>query len=266
MARIAGVDLPREKRIEIALQAGDVARALAEAGSLSKLFPNATSSAMLLARALSANGRNDEAIRLLESVSDPRPDLKELKEKLAAVAATSAADLEKSLAADPKNPVILGRLCSMLRMENPQKALVYCQRAAAADPQNLDHAVGFGAALVQAQRYGDAVEVLRRVVQVAPDHFTTRANLATALFQLKRYEEAKTEYLWLAEKKPDLAITYYFLALTHDQLTEYLDAMANYQQFLRLADPTANQIEIDKVKYRLPSLQKLIKEKKGRKS
>jgi len=45
-----------------------------------------------------------------------------------------------------------------------------------------------------------------------------------------------------------------------------MDAMANYQQYLRLADPAENKLDIDKVNLRLPSLQKAIKEGKGKKS
>jgi hypothetical protein len=59
-----------------------------------------------------------------------------------------------------------------------------------------------------------------------------------------------------------LAIAYYFLAIAHDNLGEYMDAMANYQQFLKLADATSNKLEIEKVNLRLPVLQKQIKEKK----
>ena len=98
----------------------------------------------------------------------------------------------------------------------------------------------------------------------APDNFTVHTNLATALFQLKRLPEAKTEYLWLLEKQPDLVIAYYLLGITHDQLGEYLDAMANYQLFIKRADPVQNKLEIEKVNLRLPGLQKLIKDKKGK--
>ncbi len=40
--------------------------------------------------------------------------------------------------------------------------------------------------------------------------------------------------------------------------------MANYQQFLKIADPNDNKLEIEKVNLRLPTLEKLIK-KKGKK-
>jgi hypothetical protein len=39
--------------------------------------------------------------------------------------------------------------------------------------------------------------------------------------------------------------------------------MANYQQFLKTADPEKNRIEIEKVNLRLPAVQKLVKNSKG---
>jgi tetratricopeptide (TPR) repeat protein len=174
-------------------------------------------------------------------------------------------ELESELEKDQKNIVILGRLCAILRIENPTKALEYCKRASEVEPNNINHAIGFGAALVQAKQYENAATILRRILRIAPDNFTARANLATALFHSKQYAEAKTEYVWLTEKQPDLAIAYYFLAIAHDNLGEYLDAGANYQQFLKIADQTQNKLEIEKVNLRLPSLEKLIKQKKGKK-
>ena len=66
--------------------------------------------------------------------------------------------------------------------------------------------------------------------------------------------------------QPTSAAAFYFLAIIHDQLNEYLDAMANYQQYLKLADPGSNKLEIEKVNLRLPGLQKQIKDGKGKKT
>ena len=156
----------------------------------------------------------------------------------------------------------MGKLCNLLRVPNPPKALEYCRTAYAIEPNNLNHAIGYGAALVQAKQFDAAVNLLREILRVSPENSTVRANLATALFQLKRYKEAIVELNWLTEKQPDLAIAYYFLAISHDSLEQYLDALANYQQFLKLADAEKNKLEIEKVNLRLPSLQKQIKVKR----
>jgi len=77
--------------------------------------------------------------------------------------------------------------------------------------------------------------------------------------------ELKQRGLQQAQGVPDLAVTYYFLGIIYDQSKEYMDALANYQQFLKLADSEKNKLEIEKVNLRLPALQKQIKEKKGKK-
>jgi Flp pilus assembly protein TadD len=143
--------------------------------------------------------------------------------------------------------------------------LEYCRRASEASPDSVQPVIGYAAALVQAKQYADAVIVLRRLITIAPDNSTARANLATALFQLKRYPEAKTEFRWLTDHRPDQPIAYYFLGIVHDHLLEFADAAANYQQFLRLADPGSSKLEIEKVNLRLPAVLKLIKEGKGKK-
>jgi tetratricopeptide (TPR) repeat protein len=171
----------------------------------------------------------------------------------------NAADLEDKLSGDPKNVVILSRLCSLYRVSDPNKALDYCKRAAEAAPKDIGPAIGYGAALVQAKRNDEAIILFRKILAITPDNSTVHGNLATALFESKRYAEAKAEYQWLADKQPNLAVAYFFLAICYDQLREYPDAMANYQQFLKLADPTKQHLEIDKVNLRIPTLDKQLK-------
>jgi len=253
------------ERAEISLSEGDYANATETAKTLAQLSPNSNDVKFLQARIFASEEKIGEALKILDSITNPSADVTALKNSISANGAVNVAELEKKAESEPKNSAVLGRLCNLLRTENPPKALDFCRRASEAEPGNLNHAVGFGAALVQAKQYENAVTIFKRIKEIAPDNYTARANLATALFQLKRFPEAVTEYQWLTEKQPDLPITYYFLAIAHDNLGEYFDAMANYQQFLKLADATSNKLEIEKVNLRLPSLQKQIKAKKGKK-
>lgn len=250
---------------EISIVENDYPSALEAIKILYQIAPNSTDAKLLQARIAAQSDNLKEALRILDSIENKSPEAVQWREQLAASDSVNAAELEKRLEKDGANISILTRLCALLRSENPAKALIYCRRASEAEPNNINHAVGFGAALVQAKEYENAVQIFRRLLSIAPDNYTVRANLATALFQLKRYEEAKKEYVWLTEKQPNLAAGFYFLAIAHDNLGEYADAMANYQQFLKLADTTSNKLEIEKVNLRLPVLQKQIKEKKGKK-
>ena len=173
--------------------------------------------------------------------------------------------LEKLLAKNPDNAVILGKLGASYRTADPNRSLELYRRASQLDPQRTEYLVGFGAALVQARRFAEAAGVLRRVIATAPDNFTAHANLATALYELKLYQEALNEYEWLLRTKPDLIVTYYFVATAHDFLGEYQEALSAYELFLTRADPKSNQLEIEKVKLRLPAVRRQIQMGRGNK-
>jgi tetratricopeptide (TPR) repeat protein len=252
------------QRAEIALSESNYEQAFEDAKTLLQTSPDSVYAKLLQARIYAAQNNSAEALKILDLIRNSSPEATLLRDTITANSSQNVADLEKQLEKDAKDAMILSRLCTLLRTENPLKALDYCRRASEAEPNNINHAVGFGAALVQAKQFENAVTLLRRILQISPDNFTAQANLATALFELKRFAEAKTEYLWLTKKHPNLPIAYYFLAISYDKLGEYVDAMANYQQFLRLADAAQNKLEIEKVNLRLPVLQNQIKKGNGK--
>src|SRR5205085_6242322 len=116
--------------------------------------------------------------------------------------------LEALLQTDPKNAPAHARLCTLERKSDPQSALAHCRAALEIEPKNADYATGYAAALVQARRFADAVSLLRRVIEFAPDNYAAHANLATALDELQQYDAALVEYKWLNQAKPDLAVLY----------------------------------------------------------
>jgi tetratricopeptide (TPR) repeat protein len=173
--------------------------------------------------------------------------------------------LEALLEKNPKNAMLFARLGAAYRTENPARALEYYRQAAQLQPTNVDYAVGYAAALVQARRFTDAALILRRVVNDSPQHYLAHANLATALYELKRYPEALLEYQWLLKARPEISITNYFIATAHDNLGEYREALQAYETFLAQADAKTNQLEIDKVNLRLPLLRRQIQSGEGNK-
>ncbi len=251
---------------ELSLGEGDHKAALSDALKLKELAPDSANVDFLLARVHASAGELEKANEIIAGIKDPTAEVAAFRDKILSVSSTNIGELESKLEIDKYDIAALGRLCSLLRVDVPEKALEYCRRASEIDPRNLNHAIGYGAALVTAKRYPDAISLLKRILEVSPENYTVHTNLATALFQSQRFAEAKTEYNWIVRKQPDLAIAYYLLAITHDRLEEYMDAAANYQQFLRIADVALNQLEIDKVNLRLPVLQKLIKQGKGKKN
>lgn len=243
---------------EIALAASDTKRAEADAAMLDKISPGGDTQKLIRAQILYTNGDNAGATKIIDTLSPAKAAPLRARIK---IATSSASELEKQLSENETDVALLGELCRLFRRENPEKALNFCRRATVAEPNNINHAVGLGAALVEAKQFAAAVLTLRKLIEIAPENATAHANLATALFQLKRYAEAKVELQWIAGAEPSSAGAFYFLGLAHDKLTEYPDAAANYQIFLRLATEAENKAEIEDVKRRLPELERLLKKR-----
>jgi cytochrome c-type biogenesis protein CcmH/NrfG len=172
--------------------------------------------------------------------------------------AVASKALEILLSKNPNNAMLMARLGVAYRTVDANRSLDYYKRASALEPANPDYATGYSSALVQVRRFGEAAVILRRVIQVAPDNYVAHANLATALYELKQFAAAIVEYEWLLKTKPNLNVTYYFIATAHDYLGEYEQALGAYESFLARADANANQLELEKVKLRLPSLRRQI--------
>ena len=250
---------------DIALRENDLDAADRYIRQLEGVVPEANETKSLKARLLFAKGKKADALSLLGSIKDPDESAKSMIAEIKEGDVADLAGLEAKIQRTPNDPNVLSKLCDGFRVSHPAKAIEYCRRASIAEPNELRHAVGFGAALVQAKQYEEAIGLFRKLLTIAPEHATIRANLATALFQLKRYPEARSEFRWLSEKQPDSPAAFYFLGIVHDQLGEYLDAMANYQQFLKLANAESDKVDIEKVQLRLPAVQKFIRNGKGKK-
>ena len=250
---------------DLVIVEGDIVRAREILARLEIGVPRSEALRLISANVLALESKYDEALVELDAIKTNGPPVNDLRKRITAIRSTNPAELEKQLETDERNITILSRLCSLFRKDDPTKALAFCRRASEVEPSNVSHAVGFGAALVQAKQFDTAVQLLNKIIGAAPDNSTARANLATALFQLKRYPEAIDQFNWLATAQPRSAGAYLFLGIIHDELTEYMDAAANYQQYIRLADPVENKLDIEKVNLRLPAVQKFIKEGKGKK-
>ena len=85
------------------------------------------------------------------------------------------------------------------------------------------------------------------------------------MYEAKNYREALPEYEWIVTTKPEISVAHYFIATSHDYLGEYPEALVSYEKLLSVADPKTNQLEIEKVKLRLPTLQRQIKLGEGAK-
>lgn len=235
----------------------------------------ATQTKLRLARALAQSRQSDEAIKLYQEVLKDDPANSEAQTALAVAMIESGkgneaiAQLESLVKAEPNRAAIRAQLAELYLATQPEKALEQYAAAAKLEPNQPRHQIGAGSALVKLRRFQEAAALLRPLVnQNLKDDlaYVAHANLATALFEQDDYPNAAREYLWLLNHQRDqkrAAITVYFLGICFDKLGDYEQALKAYNQFLSLASAD-NQLEIDKVKLRLPSLQRQIKEGKGK--
>ena len=244
--------------------------AIADLKTAAKLKPNDKAVNSRLAYALQQAGKTEEAqavakaagIETQQPVGNSTKGVvgtpEEIEAANSADPAVARKALEKLLEKNPRSAMLLGRLGASYRTDDPARSLDYYRRASEIQPDAPEYALGYAAALVQARRFPEAAGILRQVVKLNPDNYAARANLATALYEAKRYQEAIPEYEWIVTAKPEIGVAHYFIATSHDYLGEYPEALRSYEKFLSVADPKTNQLEIDKVKLRLPTLRRQI--------
>ena len=261
------------ERADTRASEGDFEHALEDLKAAERVKPGDKQILSRLLDVYERSGKEDEANRLAQSLGITKAPASvagqgEIKVTGTAAEIEAANDvdplkarqaLEILLQKNPRNALLLARLGASYRTDDPARSLDFYRRANEIDPKNPDYAIGYAAALVQSRHFEDAVRILQNVISAKPNNYVAHANLATALYELKRFGDALPEYKWLLEAKPDLIVTYYFIATAHDKLGEFEEALANYELFMSRADPKVNELEIEKVKLRLPPLRRQIK-------
>jgi tetratricopeptide (TPR) repeat protein len=259
------------ERAEVRIALGDKPHAVEDLNAAEKLIKADRANSSRLVAAYELVGKPEDAQRIAQSAGLTKtPEVtagdgikvigtaEEIEAANSEDPVTSTKALETLFEKNPGNAMLMARLGAAYRTVDPTRSLEYYRRALELDPQNVDYATGYSSALVKARRFANAVAVLRKVISAAPKNYAAHANLATALSALKQYPEALEEYEWLLQAKPDLTVTHYFIATAHDYLGEYDQALTAYELFLQRADPQTNQLEIEKVNLRLPSLRRQI--------
>jgi tetratricopeptide (TPR) repeat protein len=180
--------------------------------------------------------------------------------------------LESLIKADPNRADLHAQLAELYLRTQPEKALEQYTLASKLEPARPAHQIGMGSALVKLRRFQEAVAVLNEALAQNPKDdiaYFAHTNLGTALFELHDYQNAAREYIRLLDyqrirgDQRRAAVTVYFLGICFDRLGDLEQALKAYEQFLAIAS-SDNQLEIDKVKLRLPSIQRQIKEGKGK--
>jgi tetratricopeptide (TPR) repeat protein len=219
--------------------------------------------------------RYDQALTLYRQISNENPANVEAQRALAGLMLESGKDqeaigqLEALLKTAPDDATLRAQLGELYLATNPEKALEQYSAAARLAPENASSKIGVAAALVKLRRFQEAVPLLRGVLAENPKDeigYFAHTNLATALFELNDFASAALEFSWILnhqQNRQRAVVALYFLGICFDKLGDYEQALKVYEQFLKLAG-AENQLEIDKVKLRLPPLQRQIREGQGK--
>jgi len=265
------------RRAEVHLARKDLKAAIEDLRASIEIEP-IISSRLQLAHTLTAAKQYDEAVSLYWRILQDEPSNNEARTALAAVmiesgkGAEAVTQLESLIKSEPNRADLRAQLAELYLPTQPEKALEQYSAASKLGPSQQSHQIGMASALVKLRRFQESVALLRQVIAQNPKDdvaYFAHTNLATALFELDDFQSAAREFIWILDhqlKRRDqkrTAITLYFLGICFDKLGDYEQALKAYEQFLALAS-TDNQLEIDKVKLRLPTLRNQIKEGKGK--
>lgn len=260
----------RLARADLFISSGEKAGALDDLRALEEPAKSDWKLAIAIANRFGLADRREDARRIYDALPEEAKTSEDGRKLHAALTDVACEDtdearaaLEKSIASDPKNAAALACLGKLNRTTDPQRSLDLFRRAAELKPRNVDYVVGYAAALVQLRKFPEAATILNQILQIEPDSYEAHANFAAALYELKLYKQAIVEYKWIAQARPQLAVAHFFIATAHDRLGEYEDALRAYETFLARADAQSNQLEIEKVGLRLPSLRNQIKRGEG---
>ncbi len=129
-------------------------------------------------------GDSDAALRLLEAWVRGRPD--DLRVRMTLASAYDRLDrdddavaaYERVLDQDPNEVSALNNAAWLLRGTSPDRAFDYASRARALDPQNPSVLDTYATVAVRSDNMADALEAVRRAVELAPDIPAIRLNAA----------------------------------------------------------------------------------------
>jgi tetratricopeptide (TPR) repeat protein len=158
-------------------------------------------SCLVLAGCLRANGRDSEALPLIEKALQIRPNYAEafanralirLREKNIAGAIS---DLEMAVSIKHHLTHLWALLGSLqYQNKNLSGAIKALEKAHALDTQNVSYLIDLGEFLRQDNKVAKAILLLEEATKLAPNNANAWANLGTAFQQETRIEEAKAAY------------------------------------------------------------------------
>lgn len=226
------------------LRQGQIAAALTHAQAAFQASQGGLEDAAVLASALGANGRPDQALGLIDQVLQHAPDYAEARATRAMLrlqagdAPGAYADAGAALQRKPFMAAlwpVFARLA--LQLGDKAQARQALQHCLSLEPDNLDYLVNLGELHRDAGAHDEAIALLSRASERAPGHPAILRNLGVALQEAGRFAEAETCYRAALAAQPDNADVRRFLASLLRQNYRYQEAC---QLFAQLAAEQPN--------------------------
>jgi tetratricopeptide (TPR) repeat protein len=199
-----------------------------------EINPGFEAAQLKLGQLLLRLGREDEAGALLEAFIRQKPH----REKLAEAAelhrngkhAEAEAIYREILRSDPGNVTAI-RLLAMvaMKLEQYRDAVVLLQKALELAPDYTAARLDLGTAQMELNRFEDAVATMQGVIRIEPRNYAARMGLANALARSHRTEEAVGAYEQAIEIRPELAAGYLGLGNVLRTLGDYDRSVAAYR-------------------------------------
>jgi serine/threonine protein kinase/TolB-like protein/Flp pilus assembly protein TadD len=125
-------------------------------------------------------------------------------------------DFQRAIELNPANGIVYywyGEL--LMSLGRPDEAIAVTQKAYLADPLSPVLASSLGMILYLARNFGEAMDVLKRAQQIAPEHFLPHFRMGFVCVQLREYDKAIAEFeqaVWLSNRSTEtqagLALAY----------------------------------------------------------
>jgi len=261
----------RDLRIQLAsvrTEQGEIGEALRMVDEVLTIEPGQAQATMMKARLLVQTTddkqrpvRADEALALLENLAKAQPDLAEVHEEAASIAAMAGktdqavAWIQRGLASKPDDPVMVSMLIETVAGK-PEFAKVFSEwKVKAATDSSGKLALAASIALQRSGRLEDALEMADMAVQKAdiPGAWINKGGILLAMAESgpeahrrQRFEESIAAYDKVLAKAPDSIEAVNNKAwILHQHLGRHESAAQVVDAFLKRTDPSRVPAEFD---------------------
>ncbi|MDD3803162.1 MAG: tetratricopeptide repeat protein [bacterium] len=136
---------------------------------------------------------------------------------------------------DSKSYYGLGQVYDKKKPTNKELSAIKCyEKSCRFDPEDLAAAYAYSKALMKAERYKEALDLLKKVSDDHPTFVEPLANLAEAYLETKQYQEAINTYNKVNALDSTITNTYLGIARAYQGMKKYDMAEQNFKKLISL--------------------------------